>query len=279
MISPTFVFETNYLISMSSDTKIVVAFDLYGTLLSTGSIADELSKHFGKEKAESLAELWRRYQLEYTWRLNSMSAILIPVDDLNCPNSSQDQYQLFSTITRNSLGHALQDFKLKLDDAAVDSLMKAYDSLSTFPDVAPALKTLSEQSNITAVVFSNGTDSMVDASVTSSPDLGPYASIFRQIITVEEIKKFKPCPEVYYHLADKVGKGKSAKELGEMWLVSANPFDIVGARAMGMKAAWVDRGGNGWSDKLVQGPVGTPTVVMKDLGEVADVVIKHAGGQ
>ena len=52
---------------------IVIAFDLYGTLLSTESIAKKLSEHFGKEKAQSLAALWRSYQLEYTWRLNSMS--------------------------------------------------------------------------------------------------------------------------------------------------------------------------------------------------------------
>ena len=53
--------------------KTVIAFDLYGTLLSTESIAKELATHFGQEKAASLAGLWRRYQLEYTWRLNSMS--------------------------------------------------------------------------------------------------------------------------------------------------------------------------------------------------------------
>ena len=53
--------------------KIVVAFDLYGTLLSTESIAKELASHFGQEKATSIATVWRKYQLEYTWRLNSMS--------------------------------------------------------------------------------------------------------------------------------------------------------------------------------------------------------------
>lgn len=53
--------------------KIVVAFDLYGTLLSAESIAKELSSHFGQEKATSIATVWRKYQLEYTWRLNSMS--------------------------------------------------------------------------------------------------------------------------------------------------------------------------------------------------------------
>ena len=58
---------------MAAIGKTVIAFDLYGTLLSTESIAKELATHFGQEKATSLAGLWRRYQLEYTWRLNSMS--------------------------------------------------------------------------------------------------------------------------------------------------------------------------------------------------------------
>jgi hypothetical protein len=50
---------------------IVLAFDLYGTLLSTESIAQQLASHF-PEKAHSISSLWRRYQLEYTWRLTSM---------------------------------------------------------------------------------------------------------------------------------------------------------------------------------------------------------------
>lgn len=58
---------------MSTKSQIIIAFDLYGTLLSTESIAKELSTHFGDEKATSIAGLWRRYQMEYTWRLNSMS--------------------------------------------------------------------------------------------------------------------------------------------------------------------------------------------------------------
>lgn len=57
---------------MSSNNKTIIAFDLYGTLLSTESIAKELASHFGQEKAASIAALWRRYQLEYTWRMNSM---------------------------------------------------------------------------------------------------------------------------------------------------------------------------------------------------------------
>ena len=58
--------------------KTVVAFDLYGTLLSTESIANQLANHFGATEAQAISALWRRYQLEYTWRLNSMGKYSLP---------------------------------------------------------------------------------------------------------------------------------------------------------------------------------------------------------
>jgi 2-haloacid dehalogenase len=45
---------------MASNDKTILAFDLYGTLLSTESIGKELAKHFGDEKAQFIAALWRR---------------------------------------------------------------------------------------------------------------------------------------------------------------------------------------------------------------------------
>ena len=116
---------------------------------------------------------------------------------------------------------------------------------------------------------------MVGSSIKSSPDLGPHASVFKHIVTVEEVKRFKPHPDGYYHLAQTVGKSKDS--MGDMWLVSGNPFDIVGARAVGMQACWVDRGGSGWTDQLVQSDLGKPTVIVSKLGEVIDVVKKHTG--
>jgi len=60
----------------SMSQRTILAFDLYGTLLSTESVAKELASHFGHAKAASIATTWRKYQLEYTWRLNSMSMTL-----------------------------------------------------------------------------------------------------------------------------------------------------------------------------------------------------------
>ena len=158
---------------------------------------------------------------------------------------------------------------MELDEAEIDDMMTAYDSLSTFPDVAPTLNKLSSEPNIECVVFSNGTKTMVSNSVNKSKELSPYASVFVNLVTVDFVRSFKPAPEVYRYLAQRVEKvGKE----DEMWLVSGNPFDIVGARAIGMQAAWVDRAGNGWQDKLG----GEPTVVVRSLEEVADAVVKHA---
>lgn len=169
--------------------------------------------------------------------------------------------------------HALAESGVSLRQGDIDSLMKAYDSLSTFPDVAPCLKALQSKASVTAVVFSNGTKTMVSNSVNHSPDLSPHASVFSDIVVVEPVKKFKPAPEVYTHLAERVGK--STSQMGEIWLVSGNPFDIVGARAMGMKAAWVDRAGNGWQDALVAGSQGEPTAVLKSLEELPAVLEKY----
>lgn len=50
----------------------IIAFDLYGTILSTDSIVKALASLFGDEKAKTIATQARRYQLEYTWRINGM---------------------------------------------------------------------------------------------------------------------------------------------------------------------------------------------------------------
>lgn len=190
----------------------------------------------------------------------------------------KDQYQPFSTITLNSLHHALGDSSLSLSSLQIDSLIKSYDALSTFPDVSPALQSLANEKNITPVIFSNGTESMVYNSVYSSPSLSPHAHVFRDIITVEQVEKFKPDPSAYYHLAEKMGKGRDEKSMGEMWLVSGNPFDVVGARAVGMKAAWVDRVGKGWTDRLLNGEKARPTIVVAGLGEAVEGVRGLSGG-
>lgn len=179
-------------------------------------------------------------------------------------------------MTRNALEHALAEHGLSLNRDATDKLMEAYDHLRTFPDVPVALDRVASHPDLMAVVFSNGTADMLSNSVWRSDDLAPHAHAFKDIISVHPVGKFKPAPEVYRNLADRVGKDKNNKdEMGEMWLVTGNPFDVIGALNVGMKAGWVDRAGDGWTDALE--PDKRPSVVAGDLNGVLDAIQKAIG--
>ncbi|KAK0649479.1 HAD-like domain-containing protein [Cercophora newfieldiana] len=241
-----------------ASSKAVIAFDLYGTLLSTESIAAELAKLFGDDNAKSLAASWRRYQLEYTWRINSMGL-----------------YRTFSEITRAALHHAVAEAGLSLGNEDADKLMDAYNGLNVFPDVPEALKTVEQTPDVEALIFSNGTDEMVSASVKTSPQLQPYAGLFKGLVTVDGLKVFKPDRRTYEHLVQEVGKQDA---LEAVWLVTANPFDVVGASAAGLMTAWIDRAGKGWVDMLgdVIGGI-EPTLVAPGVDKAIEAIVGSLG--
>ncbi|EED23884.1 haloacid dehalogenase, type II [Talaromyces stipitatus ATCC 10500] len=228
----------------------LIAFDLYGTLLSTESISKRLSEILGsQETGTQVAASWRKYQLEYSWRLTCM-----------------ESYDDFYNITRNALRHALSEAAVRLEEDQIDQLMDEYDHLSTFPDVTPALQNLTKRPDIKTVIFSNGTKQMVSNSVFRSQDLSPHASLFTDLVTVEDVKAYKPAPAVYEHLAVSTGT-----QMGDIWLISANPFDIVGAGDYGLKTAWIDRNGRGWEDAAV--PRLRPRIIGKSLDEVIKAIL------
>ena len=86
---------------------------------------------------------------------------------------------------------------------------------------------------------------------------------------MESVKRYKPHAEVYRHLVREMGKEGKEREV---WLVSGNPFDVVGAKAVGLRTVWVNRDGKGWEDGLVEGERGRPDIVVGGLDEVVEKV-------
>ncbi|KAF2760811.1 haloacid dehalogenase [Pseudovirgaria hyperparasitica] len=220
-------------------STVILAFDAYGTLLSPSTITNTLAAHVNPAKAPSIASEWRRLQLEYTFRLTSMG-----------------KYKPFHTLTRAALTHALATHNTPLDTQSTNAIMHAYTTtaLAPFPDVVPGLKDLEtyQQSQhstsppIKAVIFTNGTREMISTALHSTPALTPFLST---LFHPSNTKKYKPAPDVYLHLAQQTGKTTRA-QMADVWLVSGNAFDVVGAKAVGMRACWVDREGDGWVDGL-----------------------------
>ncbi|KAK1982218.1 haloacid dehalogenase [Colletotrichum cereale] len=241
--------------------KTVIAFDLYGTLLSTESVAKELAAVYGDEDAPGLAAQWRRYQLEYTWRINSMGT-----------------YRPFSDLTRAALRHAVAEKSLKLSADDEGRLMEAYNGLEAFSDVEAGMAAVEGDGSVDAYVFSNGTDGMVGASMRTSPALSRMSGTFGpgKLVTVEQVRCFKPAPQTYGHFAERAGM--SGRE-GEIWLVSSNPFDALGARAAGWQSAWIDRGGTGWVDALGSVIDREPTIIATGVDEAVQKIVELSKSQ
>lgn len=220
--------------------KEALAFDMYGTLVDPIRIWKRLEEDVPDEDALEIAEIWRRKQLEYSFRVTAMG-----------------KYEDFQQLTRKSLDYALATAGRELEDGQKDALIDQYNDLERFADVQPGLERLKDAGH-QMIVFSNGTPTMLEPLIEAA-QLGPY---FEGYVSVDEVRTFKPSPKTYHRVAERLGR-----PIGEIRLVSSNPFDDIGAEAAGMRAVWVDRSG-GLFDTL--GPA--PELVVATLTELADAL-------
>ncbi len=221
-----------------------LAFDLYGTLVDPIRIWTRLEQYV-PDKALRIAGVWRQKQLEYTFRLTAM-----------------EQYEDFEQVTCKALDYALAAAGHELTTEQKDTLMAQYNDLERFPDVKPGLTRL-QQLGHTMIVFSNGSPRMLDA-IMDGAGLRPY---FEGYVSVDDVRQFKPSPKTYRRAAERLGR-----PIGEVRLISSNPFDAIGAEAAGMRATWVDRSG-GLFDTLRP----PPQMIVRSLTELADALERSGG--
>jgi 2-haloacid dehalogenase len=188
-------------------------FDAYGTLFDVHSVVDLAATLFPGRGAE-LSRIWRTKQLEYTWLRSLMG-----------------RYTDFSELTRAALEHACTALDLALDRAAADRLMAAYTNLALFPDVRDALTGLHQ---FKLAILSNGSPAMLEPLVRNAG----LDTIVTTVISVDEIRIYKPDPRVYQLAVDRLGVGKN-----QIAFVSANYWDAAGAKNFGFHVFWINRTG------------------------------------
>ena len=192
---------------------MVLAFDIYGTLIDPYSMEANLERAFGSSAREA-AELWRDKQLEYSFRRGLMRS-----------------YVDFNTCTAQALDYVSLRLAIPISDDERRRLLDDYLRLPAFPEVPAALEALSGR-GYDLLAFSNGTEGAVRGLL----DRAGVLHRFREIVTVEAVRSFKPSPLVYEHLLARAGAPKEST-----WVISGNPFDVIGAKACGLGAAWVRR--------------------------------------
>lgn len=190
-----------------------LAFDVYGTLIDTAGVVRELNGMVG-DLAPAFSQRWRYKQLEYSFRRGLMG-----------------QYRDFSVCTRDALEYVSRELSAPLTQNQVTTLMASYRRLPAFDDAHTALPRLQAMGH-KIYAFSNGLAGDVDA-------LLRYAGIehlFLDIVSADEIGTFKPDPAIYRHFSK-----RSKTPAPQCWLISSNPFDVLGAAAVGFKTAWIQR--------------------------------------
>ncbi|WP_251977914.1 haloacid dehalogenase type II [Salinicola avicenniae] len=226
----------------------VLAFDVYGTLVDTQGVTVTLSARIGQD-ATAFAERWRDKQLEFAFRRGLMGA-----------------YADFAQCKREALDLVDQERGTRFSEDFKQSLMAAYRRLPAFDDVPQALERI-RALGVRCVAFSNGSRQSVEMLF----DNAGLRALFDDIVSVEEVRRFKPDAVVYSHL-----RRRTHSRPDNTWLVSSNPFDIIGARYAGLRAAWIQR-----NPKQPFEPWGDPPDMMApDLGALAEqfqVQLKREG--
>jgi 2-haloacid dehalogenase len=208
-----------------------LVFDAYGTLFDVHSVLRRCDGFFAGRGAQ-LSQLWRAKQLEYTWQRSLMR-----------------RYAPFSTVTREALAYACEALGLELTAERMEALMGEYLMLAPFAEVPQAMQKLAGRK---LAILSNGSPDMLLPLVEHS------GLKLDAVLSVDEVKCYKPAPEVY---ALAVSKLQVRKE--DIGFVSSNCWDALGASAFGFSSFWINRSGAPVDRLGVQ-----PRKVVKTLDEI-----------
>ena len=214
---------------MSHDALV---FDAYGTLFDVHSVVQRCEAACAG-KGMQLSQLWRAKQLEYTWQRSLMG-----------------RYRPFSEVTREALQYACA--ALGVSGIDLEPLMAEYLKLKTYPEVPAALAALKGRK----AILSNGSPDMLEPLVRNS------GLELDAVLSVDELKVYKPAPQVYELAVRRLGVPKE-----RIGFVSSNCWDALGAKSYGFAVYWINRGGAPL-DRLGF----EPDRVIRNLSELSEIL-------
>lgn len=220
------------------DQVSTVTFDSYSTLVDVDAAEKALAERV--DDPEPVSKLWRARSLEYTFVANAI-----------------DAYQPFYEMNRYALQYALDVHGVEISTAERDEILAVYHDLDVFDDVYDGIERLRD-GGYDCYVVSNGNPEMLESMVEHA-DIG---DILEDTISADEVRTFKPAPEIYRHAAARTGT-----PIDEIVHVTAGWFDVMGAQHAGMQAVWVDRKSTPWE------PFGPePDLTIETFYELADTL-------
>jgi len=222
-----------------------LTFDLFGTVLDlSGSIIPKIDI-FLKEKQTKISgkNLWMQ------WR--SRQRIEQYQDTIMMMGHSG-----YLTVCKYALIYVLRANKIDFNNSEIEDFMRVYQHLNPFKDAVDGLNKL--KGSYKLVGLSNGEPRYLDHLVKNRIKFK-----FDAVISVEEAGFFKPHPGVY-RKASKILNTEPRK----IMMVASHSFDLLGARACGYRAAYVNR-----YDLPTEESIYQPDLTFKDFYQLSDFLV------
>ncbi|MGA3127295.1 MAG: haloacid dehalogenase type II [Candidatus Korobacteraceae bacterium] len=205
-----------------------------------GTMVQTLARTDCFSALQCIAELWRAKQLQYTW-LRGLAG----------------HHADFWELTAEALDFALST--LKLDDPALPArLINLYLVLNAYSEVADTLQRL-KGAGMKLAILSNGTPAMLTAAAANAG----IADLLDAILSVEEVKVYKPNPAVYGLACERLNVSPS-----RICFLSSNGWDAYSAKAFGFRVLWCNRPGQA-PERIPE----TPDAQIATLAELPDIVL------
>ena len=170
-------------------------------------------------------------------------------------------YRPFREIAAANLSVVLANHGLASTPEAVDGTLAAFAELDPHPDVRPAVERLSN-AGVRLFALSNGAAQNTEKLLSRAG----LMDRFERVISIDEVRRWKPNREVYLHAARVAGVPPR-----DLWLVACHAWDVHGARQAGLRAAWLAR-----KDRAFHEAMSAPDVRAASLEEVADSLLGQA---
>jgi 2-haloacid dehalogenase len=219
----------------------VLVFDQYGTIVDmqkglTEAVTPFLEKKGWTGAASSFVTWWRRTHFE-----NSM------IDAL-CDRGHTPYRQ----IGHRAVSYVMDRCRIAYTQDEVRWLVAQIETLKPFPDVVAALERL-RGAGCKLAILSNGDRDMLRA---AAPHMGFR---FDHVISAEDAGYFKPHWKTYATAEEVIGESRAS-----CLFVANHAFDCIGAKAYGMRTAFIDRRKRPFGETPHQ-----PDLIAADFSELA----------
>jgi 2-haloacid dehalogenase len=160
----------------------------------------------------------------------------------------------YRQVGHRAVSQVLDRARIAHTQDEVEWLVSQIESLKPFPDVVAALERLRRRYKL--VILSNGDRDMLDA---AKPHIG---FPFDHVISVQEAGYFKPHWKTYAKAEELIGLDRSS-----ILFVANHAFDCIGAKAFGMRTAFIDRRKRPFGETPHQ-----PDLIVADFAELASTL-------